>query len=136
MRVPGSTKRAISLSNTALDLSLTCTHSNENIRCTFRMLLKLRLMEVVITTGATGCVKIQSFHHHQHSDYLQTICQTADSELRQTKCHTTRICSIKTPLQSSHLVFHLLTVQISRPASNAPSAIPLLFRKCIVQMYL
>ena len=56
MRVPGSTKRAISLSNTALDLSLTCTHSNENIQCTFRMLLKLRLMEVVITTGATRCV--------------------------------------------------------------------------------
>jgi len=32
------------------------------------MLLELRLMEVVVTTGAVRCAKLQANHHHQQTN--------------------------------------------------------------------
>ena len=43
----------------------------------FRILLELRMMEVVVTTGAIGRAKLQSIHHHQQTNtqfFLQAGC--------------------------------------------------------------
>ena len=43
----------------------------------FWILLELRLMEVVVTTGAIRRAKLQSYHHHQHNQhpvFLQAGC--------------------------------------------------------------
>jgi len=34
----------------------------------FWILLELRVMKVVVTTGAIGCAKFQSNHHHQQTN--------------------------------------------------------------------
>ena len=41
-----------------------------------RCLVKQRMMEVVVTTGAVGCAKLQSNHNHQQTQHLKVILTT------------------------------------------------------------
>jgi len=68
----------------SLSLSLSVLMAIFQVTWVSRCLLKQRMMEVVATTGAIGCAKLQSNHHHQQTNiqfFLQVRCPS---------CHPTK----------------------------------------------
>ena len=86
----------------------------------FWILLELRMMEVMVTTGATRHAKLQSncqCHQQTNTQVLQILCQPTTS-----KHSRDGLAPLKFTRGSSHLVFSLVTSGQGCQASCQPSS--------------
>jgi len=78
----------------------------------FSILLELKMMEVLVTTGAVRCARLHSHLHHQETNnqlstggmpflYPNQQCQSTEGK----SSHLPRTCSIQTYLDVSQLCF-------------------------------
>jgi len=102
------------------------------------ILLELRKMEVVATTGAIGCAKLQSNCHHQHTitellGLIQAKCHSCPNQQCQSaegrKYHVLRTCSLQPHLGFSHPCLDhkgslLPFARVAEPLISALTSVP------------